>query len=84
MSRFHALVITKREGPGLIAQELRLRFLQCREAWLVEMLVEVEEGPAHDFLKRVTDIHRLHLFDIIMQFRALFAEEALSQVIHHP
>lgn len=61
-------------------QELRLRFLQCREAWLVEMLVEVEEGPAHDFLKRVTDIHRLHLFDIIMQFRALFAEEALGQV----
>ncbi|KAK9844283.1 hypothetical protein WJX74_000423 [Apatococcus lobatus] len=60
-------------------QELRLRFLQCREAWLVEMLAEVEEGPAHDFLKRITDIHRLHLFDIIMQFRALFAEEALGQ-----
>ena len=46
----------------------------------MEMLAEVEEGPAHDFLKRVTDIHRLHLFDIIMQFRALFAEEALGQV----
>jgi len=33
-------------------------------------------GSAYEHAKRLTDIHRTHLFDCIMQFRAVFADDA--------
>lgn len=70
-------------------QELRTQFLACREVWLAGLVSEVDvEGAAstggggsggggvYDALRRLTDIHRLHLFDAVMQFRAVFADEA--------
>lgn len=57
---------------------LRLKFLACREAWLQEEVAKIEmEGfGAYDFLKKLTDAHRVHLFDIVMQYRAIFADDA--------
>ena len=57
-------------------QELRLQFLRCREQWLVEMVEELDNNNPYDYLKRLTDIHRLHLFDIVMQYKAIFSDEA--------
>lgn len=34
---------------------------------------------AYDYLKRLTDVHRLQLFDVVMQFRAIFADEPGSE-----
>ncbi|KAK9826903.1 hypothetical protein WJX81_007598 [Elliptochloris bilobata] len=57
--------------------ELRRRFLQCREEWLAELVAELDERSVYDYLKRLTDVHRLQLFDVVMQYRAIFADDAL-------
>ena len=30
-------------------------------------------GGAYDYIKRLTDLHRVHMFDIVMQYRAIFS-----------
>lgn len=52
---------------------LRQAFLQRREAWIASLLLEVDDSSAYDFLKKVTDVYRLHVFDVMMQYRAIFA-----------
>ena len=52
---------------------LREEYLECRDGWFQEL---VDGLPRHDhygFVKRLTDYHRVHLFDVIMQFRAIFS-----------
>jgi len=51
------------------------RFLQCREEWLAELVAELDERSVYDYLKRLTDVHRLQLFDVVMQYRAIFADD---------
>lgn len=60
---------------------LRLKFLACRESWLQEEVAKLDmEGfGTYDFLKKLTDAHRVHLFDIVMQYRAIFADDASAQ-----
>ena len=64
-------------------QELRLQFLQCREEYMAEVIEDLEEQSAYDYLKRLTDIHRLHLFDVVMQYRAIFSDDQSAQVSCH-
>ena len=66
--------------PFYAAQELRTRFLACREEYHAELLADLDEGSAYDYLKRLTDVHRLHLFDVVMQFRAIFSDDSSAQV----
>ena len=54
--------------------ELRLQFLQRREAWVASMAADLDDRSAYEFLKRLTDLYRLHVFDVTMQYRAIFAE----------
>jgi conserved oligomeric Golgi complex subunit 8 len=35
-------------------------------------------GRAAEYVKRLIDLHRLHLFDIVMQYRAVFSDGVLS------
>lgn len=49
--------------------QLRRRFLAARDAWLGELLAEVDDSDAYECVKQLTDLHRLHLFDIVMQYR---------------
>lgn len=49
-------------------------FLACREAWLAEQVADLDDSNAYDYLKRLTDVHRLQLFDVVMQYRAIFAD----------
>ena len=55
--------------------ELRLTFLRCRDAWLATCVAELEAGAPYEYAKRLTDTHRVHLFDAVMQFRAIFADD---------
>ena len=61
-------------------QALRLQFLRCREEWLGELIADLEPGSAYEYLKRLTDVHRLHMFDVVMQYRAIFSDESTGQV----
>ncbi|QDZ19289.1 subunit 8 of oligomeric Golgi complex [Chloropicon primus] len=54
---------------------LREEYLECRDFWFQQL---VDDLPRHDhyaFIKRLTDFHRVHLFDIIMQYRAIFSSK---------
>lgn len=44
------------------------------------MILDLEEQSVYDYLKRLTDVHRLHLFDIVMQYRAIFSDDSSMQV----
>ena len=61
--------------------ELRQQFLQRREAWIASLIGELSsERSAYDFLKRLTDVYRLHVFDVTMQYRAIFADNSSANV----
>lgn len=59
--------------------ELRLQFLQRREAWIASMAADLDDRSAYEFLKRLTDLYRLHVFDVTMQYRAIFADSGTAQ-----
>lgn len=46
--------------------------LLCREDWLAQLIAELDSTDSYEFVKHLTDVHRLHLFDIVMQYRAIF------------
>lgn len=52
--------------------DLRLQFLRCREQWFGSLLSELDDGDSHEYAKALADAHRLHLFDVLMQYRAVF------------
>ena len=41
---------------------------------------DLDPASGYDYLKRLTDVHRLHLFDVVMQYRAIFADDSSAQV----
>ncbi|XP_044315724.1 conserved oligomeric Golgi complex subunit 8 [Drosophila rhopaloa] len=55
--------------------ELRLKFLQARDAWLTSCLEAIPTGDAQQHLSKTIEITRINLFNIITQYRAIFQEE---------
>jgi len=53
---------------------LRRSFLAARENWIFGLIIDLDESHPYEFLKRLTDVYRLHLFDIIMQYNAIFSD----------
>lgn len=43
---------------------------QCRFLSLIEAL---DQSNATEYLRQLTDLNRVHLFDVVMQYRALFS-----------
>jgi Dor1-like family len=40
------------------------------------VLAEIDEGNVPDYIRQYTDAHRVHMFDIVTQFRAIFYDPA--------
>ncbi|KAL8554793.1 hypothetical protein ACS0TY_002835 [Phlomoides rotata] len=55
--------------------EMRLQFLRCREAWLSRLLDDLDQRNPYDYLKGMVNCHRMHLFDVVNQYRAIFADD---------
>lgn len=55
--------------------EMRLQFLRCRETWLTGILDELDQRNAYEYLKGMISCHRTHLFDVVNQYRAIFADD---------
>jgi len=55
--------------------ELRLKFLQARETWLDSVVNAVPRDDPGTHLTRTMEVMRVHLFDIVTQYRAIFSEE---------
>ncbi|KAH8403065.1 hypothetical protein KR222_003886 [Zaprionus bogoriensis] len=55
--------------------ELKLKFLQARDAWLSSCLEAIPTADAQQHLTKTIEITRINLFNIITQYRAIFPEE---------
>ncbi|XP_040569303.1 conserved oligomeric Golgi complex subunit 8 [Lepeophtheirus salmonis] len=56
--------------------ELRVRFLQARESWLNGIISTVARtDDSYDYLSKVMELTRVHLFEIVTQYRAIFTDD---------
>jgi hypothetical protein len=46
--------------------------LQCRDDWVSSLVDELDDSDSYEYVKHLTDIYRIHLFDAVMQYRAIF------------
>ncbi|CAA3032483.1 conserved oligomeric Golgi complex subunit 8 [Olea europaea subsp. europaea] len=63
--------------------EMRLQFLRCRESWLTGILDDLDQRNPYEYLKGMINCHRMHLFDVVNQYRAIFADDTSGSEENH-
>jgi hypothetical protein len=64
-----------RSKRDMVELHLQREFLQCRDIWLQKLLSEIPTASPYQMLLKVIEKQRMHLFDIITQFTAIFGSE---------
>ncbi|XP_031477233.1 conserved oligomeric Golgi complex subunit 8 [Nymphaea colorata] len=55
--------------------EMRLQFLRCRESWLASIIDDLDQRNVYEYLRGMVNCHRMHLFDVVNQYRAIFVDD---------
>ena len=55
--------------------ELKLKFLQARTTWFKQILADIPKENAQQHLTKTIELTRVHLFNIITQYKAIFTED---------